>query len=83
VNRKWQNTTVEIDLLVFIPLGLLMLWIFTRVLLASQAIILEGQPLLAGLRRSWCLTHIELVRTMAIVVLTGILTWLLAVIKVW
>jgi glycerophosphoryl diester phosphodiesterase family protein len=59
-------------------LGLAALFFLVRFLLTTQAIVLEGQGPLAGLRRSWRLVGGSFWRTVGVVVLMGILTYLIS-----
>lgn len=63
-----------------IVLGLVSLFFYVRFLLATQAIVLEGQGPLAGLRRSWRLVGGSFWRTIGIMILMGILIYLLSTI---
>jgi len=62
----------------FILLGLAALFFYTRLLITTQAIVLEGQGPLAGLARSWRLVAGSFWRTLGILVLMGFLSYIIA-----
>jgi hypothetical protein len=62
----------------FVLLGLAALIFYTRLLFSTQAIVLEGEGPLAGLARSWRLVAGSFWRTLGILVLMGILTYIIA-----
>lgn len=61
-----------------IAMGLLALFFYARLLVTTQAIVLEGQGALAGLGRSWRLVDGSFWRTLGITMLMGFLTYLIA-----
>lgn len=71
-------------LIVFLILGLAVLltlatlYLYTRLLVTTQAIVLEGQGPLAGIARSWRLVGGAFWRTLAIAVLMYVLAYLIA-----
>lgn len=68
-------------LLVFgliLVLGLALLFFVIRFLLTTQAIVLEGQGPIDGLRRSWRLVGGSFWRTLGVVLLMGVLTYLVS-----
>lgn len=80
-SRTGVAALVLIGLLVFglvVLLGLAALFFLIRFLLTTQAIVLEAQGPLDGLRRSWRLVGGSFWRTVGIVVLMGILTYVIS-----
>lgn len=82
--RSRSGTAALVLLLVLAVFGLMVvvglaaLFFLIRFLLTTQAIVLEGQGPLAGLRRSWRLVSGSFWRTSGVVVLMGILTYLVS-----
>jgi hypothetical protein len=62
----------------FVLFGLAALFFYTRLLVTTQAIVLEGLGPLAGLGRSWRLVAGAFWRTLGILVLMGILSYIIA-----
>jgi hypothetical protein len=62
----------------FVVLGLAALVFYARLLVTTQAIVLEGQGALAGLARSWRLVAGSFWRTLGILVLMGVLSYIIA-----
>ena len=62
----------------FALLGLAALFFYTRLLVTTQAIVLEDRGPLAGLARSWRLVAGSFWRTLGILVLMGILSYIIA-----
>ena len=67
-------------LALFVLLGIGALYIYTRLLVTTQAIVLEDRGPLAGMARSWRLVRGAFWRTLAIMVLMGILVYIIAAI---
>jgi hypothetical protein len=63
-----------------IGLGLVSLWIYTRLIATTQAIVLEGQGPLAGLGRSWELVRGSFWRVLGIMILMFALTYMVSAI---
>jgi hypothetical protein len=77
----------NVGLIIAAVLGLLFLvllvivasiFVYTRLLLTPQAIVLEDHNALAGIKRSWRLVEGSFWRTLAIMLLTGILIYLIS-----
>jgi hypothetical protein len=80
-SRTGVAAVVLVGLLLFgllMLLGLAALFFLVRFLLTTQTIVLEGQGPLAGLRRSWRLVGGAFWRTVGIVILMGILTYVIS-----
>lgn len=62
----------------FVLLGLAAMYVYTRLMVTTQAIVLEDQGPLAGLGRSWRLIGGSFWRSLGVLVLMGILTYMIA-----
>lgn len=62
----------------FVLLGLAALYVYTRLMLTTQTIVLEDRGPLAGIGRSWRLIGGSFWRSLGVLVLMGILTYFIA-----